>query len=72
MLTLVFNNRKCLTLNLSKEPNFVLTSLLKFLHYIYTSQFLWEICPKKPALLLHSRDFRTRHQVLTCVFFSTV
>ena len=29
MLTLVINNKKCLTLNLSKEPNFVATFLLK-------------------------------------------
>ena len=41
MLTLVINNKKSLTLNLSKEPNFVLTFLLKILRSIHVSQFQW-------------------------------
>ena len=46
MLTLVIINEKCLTLNLSKEPNFVLLKifpnfLLKILHSINASQFHW-------------------------------
>ena len=41
MLTLVINSEKCLTVSLGKEPNFVLTFLLKILHSIQASQFYW-------------------------------
>ena len=41
MLTLVIKSEKCLTVNLSKEPNFVLTFLLKILRSIHACQFNW-------------------------------
>ena len=65
MLTLVIKSEKCLTVNLSKEPNFVLTFLLKILRQSMHTNF-----KKKTALLLYSHDFRTRLQSLnSCIIF---
>ena len=68
----MINSKKCLTLNLSKGPNFVVTFLFKnvTLHSCIPTSLV--NLSKKTSLLLLSYDFRKRHQVLTRVFFSTV
>ena len=74
MLSLIINNinnKKCLILNLSEEPNFVVAFLLKsYTTFMRLTSFV--NLSKKTALLLHGNDFRTRHQVLTRLFFSPV
>ena len=49
VLNLVIVNEKYLTLNLSKEPNFILTFLVKSLTA--------SICPNSQAYSFHMSDF---------------
>ena len=71
MLSLVINNKKYLTLNLSEEPNFIFTFLVKSYTTLIRPNFISKVAPKtKP--LLHRHDFRTTYQVLTHIFFSIV
>ena len=46
MLTLVIKSEKCLTVNLSKEPNFVLTFLLKILRPSMHTNFIGKFFQK--------------------------
>ena len=61
MLILVINNEKCLTLNLSKEPNFVLTFLLKSYTTFIRPNFFGKFVQK---------NFDYTVMILTCVIFT--
>ena len=64
----MINKKKYLTSNLSKEPNFIFTFLVKSYTTLICPNFISKVAPKtKPLLPRH--DFRTRHQVLTKIFF---
>ena len=71
MLPLLINNKKYLTLNSSKEPNFIFTLLKKSCSAFIAPNFIGKVA-QKATLLLNRHDLRTRDQVLTCVFFSIV
>ena len=67
----MINNEKYLTLTLNKEPNCIFKFLLKSYTTFVGPNFIGKVA-QKTILELHSHDFRTRHQVLTCVLFSTI
>ena len=54
MLILVINNEKCLTLNLGKEPNFVLTFLLKSQTTFIRPNFFGKFVQKNFTLITQS------------------
>ena len=64
----MISNEKYLILNLVKGPKFIFTSLVKPYTTFKRSNFIGKVL-QKTAILLHRHDSKTRHQVLTCVFF---
>ena len=68
MLNLVINHKKCLTLNLNKEPNFVLTFFLKF---TLCPNFIAKFVQKSDTFITQSGFQNQTSSFNSCIFFQS-